>query len=305
METDEVSERYITLYFVEGLDAYDGITNLEYEKNMISNEFAVKLRLPYELKKNRERVASREVLIILKGELYFVIINDDSNDEIDALLASIDVDDLPPLEITDMPPFVYKMGKSSRNKKKPSKNYKMSYNGKYGFHALVDIGSNINVMPYRIYKNLGREKVNPLKHKIIMLDHSKAEPMGRLLDVLYQVGVTTRLASFLLLDIPIDCDVSIAVRRRFLHTYRAIINTIKGTTSTFDGIVHQKFYVENVRNAHTESDSDDDEEYCLKRDDIGKPIYGLSRAKYLSYDDLLHRALALQEALNPFKTICV
>nr|GEX62646.1 hypothetical protein [Tanacetum cinerariifolium] len=245
------------------------------------------------------------VLIILKGELYFVIINDDSYDEIDALLASIDVDDLPPFEIIDMPPFVYKMGKSSRNKKKPSKNYKMSYNGKYDLYALVDIGSNINVMPYRIYENLGREKVNPLKHKITMLEHSRAEPMGRLLDVLYRVGVTTILASFLLLDIHVDRDVSIVVRRSFLHTCGAIMNTIKGTTSTFDGIVHQKFYVANVRNAHTKSDSNDDEEYCLKRDDMGKPIYGSSRAKYLSYDDLMDRALALQEALNPFKRICV
>nr|GEU74825.1 hypothetical protein [Tanacetum cinerariifolium] len=97
-----------------------------------------------------------------------------------------------------------------------------------------------------------------------MLEHSKAKPMGRLLDVLCQVGVTTILASFLLLDIPVDRDVPIVVGRIFLHTCGAIMNTIKGTTSTFDGIVHQKFYVANVRNAHAKSDSDDDEEYRLK-----------------------------------------
>ncbi|GKD96868.1 hypothetical protein Tco_1380765 [Tanacetum coccineum] len=82
METEEVCEWYITPCFVEGLDAYDGITDLEYEKNMISNEFTVKLRLPYELRKNDERVVSREVLVALKGELYFVsfIINLEEDD---------------------------------------------------------------------------------------------------------------------------------------------------------------------------------------------------------------------------------
>ncbi|GJU29855.1 hypothetical protein Tco_1173444 [Tanacetum coccineum] len=79
----------------------------------------------------------------------------------------------------------------------------------------------------------------------------------------------------------------------FLHTGGAIMNTIEGTTSTFDGIVHQKFYVANVRNDHAESDSDDVEGYCLKRDEMGKPIYGLNRAKYLSCDGPMDRALAL------------
>ncbi|GJZ05855.1 hypothetical protein Tco_0539648 [Tanacetum coccineum] len=261
METEEVSERYITSCIVEGLDAYDGITDLEYEKNMISNEFSVKLRLTYELKKNGERVVSRDVLIILKGELYFVIINDDSDDEIDALLASIDVDDLPPLKITNMPPFVYKMGK---------------------IFVLLDklkLDGELEVEEEAVGEEFikRREKVKPLKHKITMLGHSKPKHMGRLLDVLYQnlfaLGYTYKrdnIKSFLLLDIP-----------------------IKGTTSTFDGIVHQKFYVANVRNAYTESYSDDDEEYCLKRDDMGKPIYGPSRAKYLSCDDPMDRALAL------------
>ncbi|GJV98747.1 agenet domain-containing protein [Tanacetum coccineum] len=177
--------------------------------------------------------------------------------------------------------------------------------GKYDFHALVDTGSNINVMPYRIYEALGRDQVKPIRHKIIMLDHSKAEPVGRLMDVLCQVGVTMILASFLLLDISIDRDVSIVMGRSFLHTCGAIMNTIKGTTSTFDVIVHQKFYVANVRNAHEESNSDDDEECCLKRDDIGKLIYRPNHAKYLSCDNSMDKALALQEALNPFKKIYV
>ncbi|GJV69383.1 hypothetical protein Tco_1484892 [Tanacetum coccineum] len=138
-----------------------------------------------------------------------------------------------------------------------------------------------------------------------MLDHSKAKPMGILSYVLCQVGVTIILASFMLLDIPVECDEPIVVGRSFLYTCGAIMNNVKGTTLTFDGIIHQKFYVANVRNAHAESDSDDAEEYYLKRDEIGKPIYGQNRVKYLSCDDPIDRALALQEALNPLKMICI
>ncbi|GJZ06047.1 hypothetical protein Tco_0539840 [Tanacetum coccineum] len=58
-----------------------------------------------------------------------ITFNDDSDDELDALLASINVSDTPPLDITDIPPFICNTGKSSRNKKQPLKNYKMSYNG--------------------------------------------------------------------------------------------------------------------------------------------------------------------------------
>ncbi|GKE12630.1 hypothetical protein Tco_1416181, partial [Tanacetum coccineum] len=91
--------------------------------------------------------------------------------------------------------------------------------------------------------------------------------------------VTMILAKFLLLDIPIDCDVPIVVGRSFLYTCGAIMNTIKGTTSTFDGIVHKKFYVANVRNSHEESDSDDEEEYFLKRDEMGKPFCNTSKIR--------------------------
>ncbi|GJY38994.1 retrotransposon ORF1 [Tanacetum coccineum] len=332
-----------------------------------------------EWKPRSEKVVKRELLVTLKGGLYFVkfiinldeddvepgvifgcsflrltkgiidfgsgiltiypyliTFNDDSVDELDALLASIDDDDLPPIDISNILPFVCNMGKARETKatfedlqdepiietikysdqhkklldgvlldklkldgefkvekeivgEEFIKGYKaireknnpgvfvlpIHLEGKYDCHALVDTGSNINVIPYIIYESLGSDKVKPIINMITILEHSKAEPMGRLLDVLCQVGVTTILASFLLSDIPVDRDVPIVVGRSFLHTGGAIMNTIKGTTSTFDGIVHQKFYVANVRNDHAESDSDDDEEYCLKRDDMGKPIYGL------------------------------
>ncbi|GJU03875.1 hypothetical protein Tco_1114213 [Tanacetum coccineum] len=212
METKEVSERYITPCFVDGFNAYDGEINLEYEKNMISNEFAVKLCLEYELK-NGENLK-------LDGEV-----------EVEEEVATKE--------------FI-RSYKAIKQKNDPGV-FVLPFclEAKFDLHALADTRSNIYVMPYRIFEKLGREQFKPVCHKITMLDHSKVEPMGILKDVLCQ---------------------------KFLTHCRAIMNTINGTTSTFDGIVHQKFYVANVRNAYGECDSDDVEEYSLKMDEMGKPF---------------------------------
>ena len=60
--------------------------------------------------------------------------------------------------------------------------------GDLTYYALADTGSNINMMPYKIYELLKRGKVRPKIDKIRMLDMSQAETMGRLLDVLCQVS---------------------------------------------------------------------------------------------------------------------
>ncbi|GJS57224.1 hypothetical protein Tco_0652008 [Tanacetum coccineum] len=81
METDEISERYIAQCFVNGLEAFDGEINLAFDENLISNEFAVKLCLDYEVKKGT-RLVKKELIVALKGELYFVkfIINPEEDD---------------------------------------------------------------------------------------------------------------------------------------------------------------------------------------------------------------------------------
>nr|GEU63131.1 retrotransposon Orf1 [Tanacetum cinerariifolium] len=70
-KTEEVSERYISPCFVNGLDAYDGEINLALDENLISNEFVMKLCLDYEVKKGN-KVVKKELIVALSGELYFV-----------------------------------------------------------------------------------------------------------------------------------------------------------------------------------------------------------------------------------------
>nr|GEZ16980.1 hypothetical protein [Tanacetum cinerariifolium] len=105
METDDICERYIAPCFMNGLKAYDSKVNLEFDENLISNEFMVKLCLDYGVKKvlggknlisnefmvklcldygvkKGKNLVKKELIIALKGELYFVkfIINTEEYD---------------------------------------------------------------------------------------------------------------------------------------------------------------------------------------------------------------------------------
>nr|GEX21338.1 hypothetical protein [Tanacetum cinerariifolium] len=257
----------------------------------------VKLCLEYE-EKNEEKLVKRELLVSLKGVFYFVkfIINPGEDDVEPSVILGRSfiglakgIVDFGNRILTIYPDTTIFMmiqamiGKTYLLIHKKLLDVvlldKLKLDGelelkeveleaKLVLHPLADTGSNINVMPYRIFSKLGRDNVKPVDEGISMLDHSTAKPMGILKDVLCQVGVTTILAKFLIIDIPVDRDVLIVVRRR-------------------------------------ESDSDDEEDYCLKRDKMGKPFHGPNCESYLNYDDPIDHALALQEALNLFKKICV
>ncbi|GJY61944.1 hypothetical protein Tco_0462601 [Tanacetum coccineum] len=124
--------------------------------------------------------------------------------------------------------------------------------------------------------------------------------MGLLKDLLCQVGVTTVIVKFPILNMPVDKEVPILVGRGFLYTCGSILDTIERNTSTFDGICHQKFRAAKTNVNNEESDSDDDEDYCIKRNSLGAPIYGPKFSKYLNCSDPIDRALALQETVGTY-----
>nr|GFB96319.1 hypothetical protein [Tanacetum cinerariifolium] len=173
-ETEDICERYDAPCFVNGLEAYDGEINLEHDKNLILNEFAVNLCLEHEVK-NGDKVIKKELIVALRGEIYFVkcIINpkeddiepgvvlgrsfvrltkeivdfgniiitiyldldpfnddpdkaNDSEDDWDVILEGIYFGDIPKINGLELLPYVCNIGKSSRDKKKPHGNYKMT-----------------------------------------------------------------------------------------------------------------------------------------------------------------------------------
>ncbi|GJX41354.1 hypothetical protein Tco_0256344 [Tanacetum coccineum] len=162
--------------------ASSGEINLKYEKNLILNEFAVKLCLEYE-EKNGEKLVKRELLVSLKREFYFVkfIVNPEEDDvepnvilgrlfmrltkriadfgnrvitihpELDPFLDNsedtekfeddwdhlldIDFGDIPEINEAGLPPFVCKMRKSKRKKKRAIVKFQLYY---------YDVGSSLS-----------------------------------------------------------------------------------------------------------------------------------------------------------------
>ncbi|GKE88696.1 hypothetical protein Tco_1566171, partial [Tanacetum coccineum] len=124
------------------------------------------------------------------------------------------------------------------------------------------------IFPIRLEVKLGREEMKKVDRGITMINHTQTEAMGTLTNVLCQVGVTTLIAKFMILDIPINRDAPIVVGRGFL-------------------------------------DSNDEEEYKIKINKFGAPIYGPKPAPYLNCNDPADRSLALQTETNPFWKISV
>ncbi|GKB26024.1 hypothetical protein Tco_0865425 [Tanacetum coccineum] len=391
MDTEEVSDRFVSPCFVNGLEAYDGEINLGVEENMISNEYVVKLCMEREVKRGN-KIVKKELIVALRAITNFGTGTITIYPDIDPFLEDIEeeekiiddrdqllyfnLDDIPMLGGEEHLPFVCKIRKSSHNKKRAMGNLKLFYQdigtssstGRHltqeeaakealeinisqkfalleeerpvletmAYHdknkkvldgiwkdiveldgmilkeeevnenALADTGLEINTMLYQIYEKLGREEMKKVDKGITMINHTQAEAMRILTNVLCQVGVTTLIAKFLILYIPIDRDAPIVVGRGFLHTIGGIVNTLERLFSNFDGFCHQTFRATRSDVMRNEkSDSDDEEEYEIKSNKFGAPIYGLKPAPYLNCNDLTERSLALQTVTNPFRKISI
>nr|GEV20672.1 hypothetical protein [Tanacetum cinerariifolium] len=300
METDEINERYIAPCFLNCLEAYDGEVNLKFDENLISNKFAVKLCLDYAVKKGKKLV-KKELVVALKGELYFVkfIINPEEDDSEPGVILGrsflrLDhgVVDFGNGVITIYPepdPFednYEKIGKSSDdwnqllyfNFEDVPKD-KVKLDGKT-VKEEEDAVERIKGEALKEKDDPGKEEMKKIDRGITMINHTQVEAMGKLSNVLCQVGVTTIIAKFLILDIQIDRDAPIMVGRGLLYTMGSIPNTPDRLFSTFDGVCHQTFRAVRFDHLRTaESDSDDDEEYVIKINRTHKGEAGSSRSK--------------------------
>nr|GFA06790.1 hypothetical protein [Tanacetum cinerariifolium] len=135
MDIEEISERFVALCFVNGLEAYVGEINLGVEENMISNEFTVKLCLDLEVKR-RNNVDKKELTVALSGEIYFMkfIVNLKEDDVKQVVFGRLFLHLTKAITyfmtgtvIIYLEPDSFLIGKSSGNKRKQLENYKMTY----------------------------------------------------------------------------------------------------------------------------------------------------------------------------------
>ncbi|GKE05711.1 hypothetical protein Tco_1397729, partial [Tanacetum coccineum] len=117
------------------------------------------------------------------------------------------------------------------------------------------------------------------------------------------VGVTTIIAKFLILDIPIDRDAPIVVGRGFVHTMGSILNSSERIFSTFDGVCHQTFKAARFDVLRiAESDSDGEEQYTMGTNDDEAGSSRSKRSRHETVEEVLlpqvHHEFLLLEGCN-------
>ncbi|XP_073298528.1 uncharacterized protein [Primulina huaijiensis] len=94
--------------------------------------------------------------------------------------------------------------------------------------ALCDLGANINLMPFSIYRELELREVKLSTITLQLADSSLTYPRGIVEDVLVKVDKFIFPADFVILDMEEDHDAPLIFGRPFLVTGRALIDVHKG-----------------------------------------------------------------------------
>ncbi|CAM8900399.1 unnamed protein product [Rhodiola kirilowii] len=95
--------------------------------------------------------------------------------------------------------------------------------------ALTEECASVSIMPYSLYAKLNLGYLCPTNVTICLVDHSCRLPRGILKDVPVKVKHIFLPVDFIVLDISEDIDIPIILRRPFLYTAKAVIDTDRGS----------------------------------------------------------------------------
>ncbi|GFZ11374.1 hypothetical protein Acr_22g0007720 [Actinidia rufa] len=99
-------------------------------------------------------------------------------------------------------------------------------------HTLLDLGTSVNMLPYKVYKKLRLGELKPTYVNIQLADRSVRIPRGIVEDVLVQVDKFYFPTDFIMLDtLPVpnpNAQISVILGRPFLATSDAIIQCRNG-----------------------------------------------------------------------------
>ena len=104
----------------------------------------------------------------------------------------------------------------------------MNIGGTYVEKALLDLGANVNLLPYLVYNQLGLGQLKPTSITLSLADRSIKIPKGTIKDVLIQVDKFYYPVDSVVLDtepVAVGANyVPIILGRPFLATSNVIIN---------------------------------------------------------------------------------
>ncbi|GJX95945.1 zinc finger, CCHC-type containing protein [Tanacetum coccineum] len=107
--------------------------------------------------------------------------------------------------------------------------------GLKGINALVNQGSDVNVMPFSTYMKLTDESPAKTDIRLSLASHSCIYPLGIVEDVLVEVAEHVYLVDFVILDIKEDKKRPFIIGTPFLTTAKAVIKFDKGTITLRSG----------------------------------------------------------------------
>ena len=142
--------------------------------------------------------------------------------------------------------------------------------------SLLDLGANVNLLPYSVYKQLGLGELKPTNITLSLADQSVKIPKGIVEDVLVKVDKFYYPVDFVVLDTePIENGpnhVPIILGRPFLATANAIINCRNGVMQLTFGNMTLELNIFHLNNKHklVETENQVTDEVCSDGQDAGK-----------------------------------
>ncbi|XP_017604891.1 uncharacterized protein LOC108451749 [Gossypium arboreum] len=94
--------------------------------------------------------------------------------------------------------------------------------------VLTDLGTNMNLIPYKMFKEQGLREPKPTRISIQIADRSIKYLRGIIEDVLFKVDKVIFTVDFIILDMDEDIEVPMILGRPFLATARTIIDVGSG-----------------------------------------------------------------------------
>ncbi|XP_028189216.1 uncharacterized protein LOC114375586 [Glycine soja] len=90
--------------------------------------------------------------------------------------------------------------------------------------ALIDLGTNINLMPFSICRRLGELDIMPTIMTLQLGDRSITRPYGVIEDILIRVKQMVFPADFMVMDVDEDHEVPIILGRPFMLTASCVVD---------------------------------------------------------------------------------
>ncbi|GKE07686.1 hypothetical protein Tco_1411237 [Tanacetum coccineum] len=98
-------------------------------------------------------------------------------------------------------------------------------------NTLADLGANISIMPFSMYKRLGMGKLEPINMVIEREDNIKSIPKGIVKDLLIRIDKFIFLVDFVILDMIEDYRMAIILGRPLLAIAHAKVDIFRKSIS--------------------------------------------------------------------------